>query len=302
MALGACTTGGGTHYTVVSTWADKNDLYILYQKDSARYVGTILNPHSGTPIYASISYRYLKLDKSKIRDGDEIDLTQGDPTDLIYQDGDFSVERMYVKSGSRDSKTRITTGGRESTVVCKEGVGRRDIVPIRLADKLIYCGYIIPVGGVAVAGPRELFDYRLEYGIANGGAIYFYGSADYHSKEPIVVTKLDTDAYKVSGKMSLPLPAPATHREYERVRGHFRHGFIIAPGYKRDAGIVYACMPEKCREFHLIYSYSAFSSALFVEDSGDALIALDKFSPKLGQPVLKVAFIKAEPDAIDGKN
>ena len=149
--LSGCGSAGYTEYQIKSAWAENNDLYILYKMNYSWGFSTLFNIH-GTSVVNKTDYFYQKLDKLKIKSGDVIDLRKGTSADdLIYVDSDFLVERMRPPYHSDDSRAKIETHSNKPTVLCKGGLNKQNILrPIRFGDKLIYCGYVFPIGGGAL--------------------------------------------------------------------------------------------------------------------------------------------------------
>ena len=107
------------------------------------------------------------------------------------------------------------------------------------------------------------------------------------------MTKIDEGSFKFSEAVTLPFRVD----QFQKFPplGYFKHGFII---YPKDihSSIVYACESVKCREFDLKVRYADVSSAVFVEDSGDALMLFSNTSDRDSNPFYKVSFIKAKPN------
>lgn len=295
VSLVGCAAHSHTGYDLTSARADKNKVYLSYRKTSNLEMGTILNVHGGMYFYRESDF-YKKLDKSSLKDGDEIDLLQGESFSapsrhLVYEDDDFLVKDAFFQpSNVHDVKVTVTTRDMKYTVVCKQlpdALHSERPEPVRVDDKLILCGKIVPATGKPEDGTAVLFDHRYDRGVAHDGAIYFLNPPRrgqmYLAEGPIELTKVDAHSFQPMGTVTLPFLW-----ENAGVIGRFRHGFII----RGNHSMLYACAGPKCRKF----TGKFFSDAILVEDSGDALILFTKEIGDSDHPVVRVSFIRAEPE------
>lgn len=308
LSLAACAVDSSTSFHVDKLWSDSQYIFVLVRRNYTLEYATLLNIH-GDVLIDKNDFTYLKLNKNKIVSGDEIDLTRGEPADaLIYIDSDFIVEKNYQKQSEINFEAIVSNRNDKFTITCDSRQWNSRDTPLRMDDKLIYCGNIIPVVGNEIIKFPELLKKKIEQqfeksgsGYArsetklafNEGKILFFVRDEFGSKQNglLEFLMINPDTLEVAGTGNLPFQK-GEYQIYPDT-GYFRHGFVIMNNEKPN--VIYACDLEKCREFNLNeFDFYVNSSALFVEDSGNEMILLTSQSKFLGGERYKVRLVKAE--------
>ncbi len=302
VALSGCAAGTYSSYDITSVRADKNDLYIYYRKRWSIEAASILNVHGGL-VFDHKSDFYTKVEKSSLRDGYEFDLLKGESfgasSHIVYEDDEFLVKDYmgisFPTHGVREIRVTVTTHEVKSTVACGpddappyNNWGGTRPRPLRVEDKLILCGKIVPAGGTPQDGPAVLFDHRYDRGVAHDGMLYFLNPPERDrmglAEGAMQLAKVDAHTFQPAGTVTLPI-----RWEDAETPERYPNGFVIRSG-RGKTNLAYACMGEKCRKFDC---KGTCPSALLMGDSGDALIA---FAGAGSATKYRVWLIKAEPE------
>lgn len=308
----SCGVIAGVHdhvsYAINKVWADGKYLYVVVERKYTAGFHSLLNIH-GTEVIKNNNLYYLKLDKSTIADGDVLDLSSGIPISgrLVYIDSDFEVNiDLFQRTSATKLKVTVTNRSGAMSIYCDSQQWRLYAIPLRIEDKLIYCGHVIPVNGnIATKFPEPLEQAisQLSYKSGGGGeppvAKFAYNDKDLlllfndngHrlSTGAIDFLKIDLATLEVKGVENLPFQRQQDKAYMET--GSFRRGFLIEPKYSKIA--VYACS-IRCNKFNLEKSEFYGASALFVADEGDSLLLLKNTSKFAGSSNYIVKYVKAE--------